>query len=160
MGGLRRLRRQQRPKGVVEDLRQRGERVWEGFRGARSQARHAYRQRREHVAERVASVRLNGKEERSMLDKLVNRFTLGFGLGYVLGARAGRQRYEQIVAMWERFAGSPVVRQAAEQGKQLLDEGKERISDQIQAKVRPERVGEVMTPMPTTVRASQTLAEA
>jgi CBS domain-containing protein len=95
-----------------------------------------------------------------MFDKLLNRFTLGFGVGYVLGARAGRQRYEQIVAMWERFAGSPAVRQAAEQGKQLLDEGKERISDQLLARARPERVSDVMTPMPATVRASQTVAEA
>jgi CBS domain-containing protein len=119
------------------------------------------RKRSETLGERLGSVQLIRKEGPSMLDKLINRFTLGFGVGYVLGARAGRQRYEQIVAMWERFAGSPAVRQAAEQGKQLLDEGKERITDQLHAaRSRPERVSDVMTPMPTTVRTSQIVAEA
>jgi CBS domain-containing protein len=98
-----------------------------------------------------------------MLDKVLNRFALGFGFGYVLGARAGRQRYEQLVALWEKLAGSPVVRQvaqqAAEQGRQLLGEGKEKLTGQL-VRQRPERIGEVMTPTPTTVRASQTVAEA
>jgi CBS domain-containing protein len=108
----------------------------------------------------LPSVHLIGREERPMFDKLFNRFTLGFGAGYVLGARAGRQRYEQIVSLWEKIAGSPVVRQAAHQGKQLLGEGKEKISSQLQGRQGPERVADVMTPTPTTVRASQTVAEA
>jgi CBS domain-containing protein len=186
MGGFRRFRRRQQPDDRIEDLRERGEEVWDGLLSAVRQARRALgeqlgkrgprlseairrrgpelsdavKRRSERLAERLGSVQLTRKEEPSMLDKLINRFTLGFGVGYVLGARAGRQRYEQIVAMWERFAGSPTVRQAAEQGKQLLDEGKERITDQLHARGRPERVSDVMTPMPTTVRASQTVAEA
>ena len=40
-------------------------------------------------------------------------FVLGFGIGYVLGARAGRQRYEQIVGYLSRLAGSPQVQGAA-----------------------------------------------
>jgi CBS domain-containing protein len=99
-----------------------------------------------------------------MFDKLFNRFTVGFGVGYVLGARAGRQRYEQIVGLWEKVAGSPVVRQTAqqvaEQGKQLLGEGREKLSGQVISRQRPERISEVMTPTPTTVRTSQTVAEA
>jgi CBS domain-containing protein len=163
MGGFRALRRPERPKDLIEDMRERGEEVWKGLERIVRQARRALGEqvgRTERLAERLGSVQPSRKEEASMMDKLVNRFTLGFGIGYVLGARAGRQRYEQIVAMWEKFAGSPGVRQAAEQGRQLLDEGKERITDQLLARGRPERVSDVMTPMPTTVRASQTVAEA
>ncbi len=184
VGGLRNKR--QEPEDLIQDLRQRGEEFWESLQDVVRQARgmlvetmgtrgtrisdavrrrtpelsRAVRKRSETLGERLGSVQLIRKEEPSMLDKLINRFTLGFGVGYVLGARAGRQRYEQIVAVWERFAGSPTVRQAAEQGKQLLDEGKERITDQLLAKAHPERVSDVMTPMPTTVRTSQTVAEA
>ena len=32
---------------------------------------------------------------------------VGFGVGYVLGARAGRERYQQIVTWWHRFTGNP-----------------------------------------------------
>ena len=31
-------------------------------------------------------------------------FVLGLGVGYVLGAKAGRERYEQIAAAWARVA--------------------------------------------------------
>jgi hypothetical protein len=42
---------------------------------------------------------------------------LGFGVGYVLGARAGRERYEQIVQSASEFMGRPEVQQALEQAK-------------------------------------------
>ena len=34
---------------------------------------------------------------KSMIDRLFSRFSLGFGVGYVVGARAGRERYQQIL---------------------------------------------------------------
>ena len=40
-------------------------------------------------------------------------FVLGFGAGYLLGARAGRQRYEQIVDFLSRLTGSAPVQGAA-----------------------------------------------
>lgn len=33
--------------------------------------------------------------------------------GYVLGARAGRERYEQICSVWSRVSSNPQVQQAA-----------------------------------------------
>jgi len=179
IAALRSWKHEAAPEDVIEDLRARGEDVWRSLHDALERGRQvmadaarergpriskSVRGRGQWLAERLPTIQIARKEERSMFDKLVNRFTLGFGVGYVLGARAGRQRYEQLVAIWERFAGSPVVRQAAqqaaEQGKQLLGEGKERINEQLQARLRPGLVGDVMTPMPTTVRASQTVAEA
>jgi hypothetical protein len=44
-------------------------------------------------------------------------FVIGFAAGYVLGAKAGRPRYEQIVRQWHALTGRPEVRQAAEAAK-------------------------------------------
>lgn len=33
------------------------------------------------------------------------RFVLGFALGYVLGAKAGRERYEEIRRLYDSFMG-------------------------------------------------------
>ncbi len=40
---------------------------------------------------------------------------VGFGAGYVLGARAGRERYEQIMDQLRRARNDPRVQMAAEQ---------------------------------------------
>lgn len=40
-------------------------------------------------------------------------FVSGFGLGYVLGAQAGRERYEQMRRLARRAVESPAVQQAA-----------------------------------------------
>ena len=40
-------------------------------------------------------------------------FVVGFAAGYVLGARAGRERFEQIRKLSQRAAGSPAVQKAA-----------------------------------------------
>jgi hypothetical protein len=41
-------------------------------------------------------------------------------VGYVLGARAGRQRYEQIVAATDRFRASPTVQKAQAQAQDYV----------------------------------------
>jgi len=40
-------------------------------------------------------------------------FALGLGLGYVLGTRAGRQRYEQLARSWRQVRDNPAVQEAA-----------------------------------------------
>jgi hypothetical protein len=40
-------------------------------------------------------------------------FVVGLGVGFVLGARAGRERYEQLVRATRKAADSPAVQQAA-----------------------------------------------
>ena len=40
------------------------------------------------------------------------RIALGFTIGYVLGAKAGRERYEQIHRLAQRAANSPRVQGA------------------------------------------------
>jgi hypothetical protein len=41
------------------------------------------------------------------------RTPVGFAVGYVLGARAGRARYDQIAALVQRVADHPAVQGAA-----------------------------------------------
>lgn len=40
-------------------------------------------------------------------------FFTGLGIGFVLGARAGRERYEQLRRLARKIADSPAVQQAA-----------------------------------------------
>ena len=68
-----------------------------------------------------------------MRGKLI--FITGVGVGYVLGARAGRERFDQIVAGARRFWESPTVQEAAgvvqAQAGRLYDEGKQAVSNQV-----------------------------
>ncbi|MEU1789856.1 YtxH domain-containing protein [Streptomyces sparsogenes] len=41
-------------------------------------------------------------------------FMTGLAVGYVLGTRAGRERYEQLRKGWQRFVQNPAVRNSAE----------------------------------------------
>lgn len=52
-------------------------------------------------------------------------FTLAVGLatGYVLGSRAGREKYEQIATGYQKVSSHPTVVQAQEKAKQLLTSG-------------------------------------
>ena len=62
-------------------------------------------------------------------------FVAGFAAGYVLGARAGRERYDQIRNLSQRAAGSPPVQKAtgavsakaAELGKTAKDKATEKM---------------------------------
>lgn len=48
---------------------------------------------------------------------------VGMGIGYVLGAKAGRERYEEIRAAWGKFMGNPQVQAAAEKTKDAVETG-------------------------------------
>lgn len=48
-------------------------------------------------------------------------FVLGIGIGFVAGARAGRERYEQIKSTTARVATSEPVRQGVASAQELLD---------------------------------------
>jgi hypothetical protein len=40
-------------------------------------------------------------------------FLVGFGAGYVLGAKAGRERYEQLKRAWEHAKDDPKLQSLA-----------------------------------------------
>jgi methylase of polypeptide subunit release factors len=62
-------------------------------------------------------------------------FVLGLGVGYVLGTRAGRERYEQIRALWHQVSGSPAVQRAAEKAKEAASSGTQKGFSVIQSGV-------------------------
>jgi len=80
-------------------------------------------------------------------------FVTGFAAGYVLGAKAGRHRYEQIMTRWRSFLGKPEVRQATEtarhEASDLLGTAKRVVTDTFVGKDVTERV---TTPPDVTIR--------
>ena len=70
-----------------------------------------------------------------MMGKL--KWLVGFGAGYVLGARAGRERYAQIAAKAQELWSDPRVQEKAGQAQQALKEK----ADQAQQAVK-DKVGE------------------
>ncbi len=70
-----------------------------------------------------------------MIGKL--KWLVGFGAGYVLGARAGRERYDQIAGKAQEMWSDPRVQAKADQAQQLVKEK----ADQAQQVVK-EKVGE------------------
>jgi hypothetical protein len=54
---------------------------------------------------------------------------VGLGAGYYLGARAGRQRYEQIQKLLKKAQRSDVVSGATDKAKAVVDLGVERAKD-------------------------------
>lgn len=65
-------------------------------------------------------------------------FVTGFAVGYVLGAKAGRTRYEQIMKQVRATLGKPEVQQATETAKHeasdLLGTAKRVVSDRFGGK--------------------------
>jgi hypothetical protein len=62
-------------------------------------------------------------------------FLLGAAIGYVLGARAGRQRYEDIVAVARRVAGSQTVQSTAGVIQAQVSELTSKARDSVAAKL-------------------------
>jgi hypothetical protein len=58
---------------------------------------------------------------------------VGGAVGYVLGARAGRQRYEQIVRASRQLRSHPAVAQLADQAVGLVDAGRHAVAGGLSA---------------------------
>ena len=50
-------------------------------------------------------------------------FLVGLGAGYVLGAKAGTERYEQLKRLYDNLASSPAVQQATGRAKTAASSG-------------------------------------
>lgn len=48
------------------------------------------------------------------------RYVVVLGLGYVLGSKAGRRRYEQIVVTYRALTSSPVAKSMIEGGRRKI----------------------------------------
>ena len=58
-------------------------------------------------------------------------FLAGLGAGYVLGARAGRERYEQIVTKAQELIHDPRVQEKAGQAQHLAKEKAEQAQQAV-----------------------------
>lgn len=54
---------------------------------------------------------------------------IGFGAGYVLGAKAGRERYEQLRRLYDNVTASAAFRQATGVAKGAMGQGFEQARD-------------------------------
>ncbi len=59
-------------------------------------------------------------------------FVVGFGTGYYLGAKAGRERYEEINRAIAKIKRSERFEVAAEKAKEMVDQGVEQAKDLAQ----------------------------
>ena len=70
---------------------------------------------------------------------MIRKLTLvaGFGAGYVLGAKAGTQRYDQIMTKFRQLAGMPAVQEVtqtlADTAGQLGDKAKDTVTEKVAA---------------------------
>jgi gas vesicle protein len=55
------------------------------------------------------------------------------GIGYVLGAKAGRTRYEQIRSTARRVAGNPQVQKAARQAQETVQHQAPAVKEKVVA---------------------------
>lgn len=62
-------------------------------------------------------------------------FLVGAGVGYVLGARAGRQRYEEIKQLFGQVSESPKVQRAVERTQEVAGERGKRALEAVQSGV-------------------------
>lgn len=62
-------------------------------------------------------------------------FLIGAAVGYVLGAKAGRERYEAIVRLGRRFAGSQTVQSAAGVFQAQVDEMGDRVRSVVAGRI-------------------------
>ena len=75
-------------------------------------------------------------------------FFVGFGAGYVLGSKAGRERYEQLRRLYDNVTSSPAFHQLSGRAKDAAQSGfesaKDSVSDgvsKVTDKVRDRRSG-------------------
>jgi hypothetical protein len=80
----------------------------------------------------------------------VIRYLVILGVGYILGAKAGRRRYEQIAGTYKAVTDSPAA-------KAVLDAGRRKIAD----RVSPDPALVTLTPIDsqTDVLQAETMAE-
>jgi len=74
----------------------------------------------------------------------VIRYAVVLAVGYVMGTRAGRRRYEQIVSAYKAVTGSPAA-------KIVIDAGRRRIAN----RVSPDRAMVTLTEIDTNTSVLQ-----
>ncbi len=69
---------------------------------------------------------------------------VGFGTGYYFGAKAGRERFEQLDRVLTKVRESEAIDTAADKAKAVIDLSVERARDLIESRDQPDAV--IVTP--------------
>ncbi len=96
-------------------------------------------------------------------------FLAGLGAGFVLGTRAGREKYEELVQAARKVRDNPTVQEAAgvvqEQANKIVSGGRDTLTDKLShSKLAETKVGErLLSAMDTdtgaaAIRPNETLA--
>jgi hypothetical protein len=64
---------------------------------------------------------------------MIKRFGLGFAIGYVVGARTGQDRYDQLVAAGRKVLDIPAVRDAVAQGEDRARQAGRRVLSSVRS---------------------------
>ncbi|MGY1914051.1 hypothetical protein ABC795_06235 [Blastococcus sp. HT6-30] len=64
-------------------------------------------------------------------------FVAGFGAGYVLGSRAGRERYEQIRRAWDKAKDDPRLQSIAGMAQAKADDAVSTLKAQLGGEPQP-----------------------
>ncbi len=64
---------------------------------------------------------------------------VGFAAGYVLGAKAGRERYEQIARATREFLNTPEVTEAQAKVRQMAERGRDAVRSKLQTTTSDDR---------------------
>ena len=103
--------------------------------------------------------RIRAGESRAHRDCETPAILIGVGIGYILGTRAGRERYEQIRANASKLRRVPIVARpldaAGQKMSDLVRAGGEQVTDKVADAVK-ERLFGAPASQPTTVDAQAT----
>ncbi|AAZ54909.1 hypothetical protein JCM3263A_10440 [Thermobifida fusca] len=62
-------------------------------------------------------------------------FIAGFAIGYILGAKAGRERYEQIARAARSLVENPTVRETADRVRSQVTDASKTVYDKLSEKL-------------------------
>jgi hypothetical protein len=68
----------------------------------------------------------SGRRTRRCVMGFKTGLLVGLGVGYVLGTKAGRERYDELKSSWDQFMGNPSVQSVVTKGKEVVETGKDR----------------------------------
>jgi hypothetical protein len=84
------------------------------------------------------------------------KWAVALAAGYVLGARAGRERYEQIAEQARKLSSRPEVRNATSKVREQVNASVDRAAGRVGIRLREARTSDTTTAQPQQGQSSST----
>src|SRR5437763_9993358 len=75
---------------------------------------------------------ISGREKEDRREVAWKRIAVAAGVGYVFGAKAGRDRYEELADLWKKVSGSPAFERLSEEARHAYAWGREALGEAIE----------------------------